>query len=67
MTKKTPTIPDLREIAKRRLERLQLLSPEEFEKEIEEARKQGYKVLALGPVHYWIRDYSLILEDGVKE
>ena len=62
MARKPP--PELRDLAKRRLQRLLEPSPEEFAREVEEARRQGYKFLALGPVHYWIRDYSLIPEDG---
>jgi hypothetical protein len=65
MPKKPP--PELRELAKQRLQRLQVPSPEEFAKEVEESRRQGYKVLALGPVHYWIQDYSLKPGDSEKE
>ncbi len=65
MARKPP--PELRDLAKRRLQRLLEPSPEALEAEIEEARRQGYKVLVLGAVHYWIEDYSLIPEDGEKE
>ncbi len=51
--------PELRELAKQRLHRLQEPSPEELEKEVEEARLQGYKVIALPGLRIWIEDYSL--------
>jgi hypothetical protein len=36
-------------------------------KRSEEARQQGYKVIRAGPVHYWIRNYSLDPEGDEKE
>jgi hypothetical protein len=51
--------PELRELAKQRLQRLREPSPEELEKEIEEARLQGYKVIALPGLRIWIEDYSV--------
>jgi len=52
--------PNLRELARRRLLRLNELSPEEWAKEVEEVRKQGYKLMALPDgLRIWLRDYSL--------
>jgi DNA-binding IclR family transcriptional regulator len=51
--------PELRELAKQRLQRLQEPSPEELENEVEEARQQGYKLIAVPGLRILIRDYSL--------
>jgi hypothetical protein len=56
---KKPFIPALRELAKQRLQQLTELSPEELEKEIEEARRQGYKLICVPGLRIRIRDYSL--------
>jgi hypothetical protein len=47
MARKPP--PELRELAKQRLQRLGEPSPEELEKEVEEARKAGLQGPRLGP------------------
>jgi hypothetical protein len=52
----------LRELAKRRLQ-LTELSPEELEKEIEEARLEGYQLICLPGLRIRIRDYSLKPDD----
>jgi DNA-binding IclR family transcriptional regulator len=52
-------IPELRDLAKRRLERLQQPSPAEIAKEIEEARRDGYMLIRVPGVRIKIRDYSL--------
>ena len=54
-----PGRPTLRELAKRRLQRLLEPNPEELKKEIEEARQQGYKLICVPGVRIRIRDYSL--------
>jgi hypothetical protein len=56
---KKPFIPALRELAKQRLQQLTELSPEELEKEIEEARREGYKLICFPGLRIRIRDYSL--------
>jgi hypothetical protein len=55
--------PGMRELAKRRLQRLLEPSPEELEKEIEEARRQGYKLICVPGLRIRIRDYSLKPDD----
>ena len=65
MARKPP--PELRDLAKRRLQRLLEHSPEEVEAEIEAARKEGYKLICLPGLRIKIRDYSLMPEDGEKE
>jgi hypothetical protein len=60
---KKPGIVDLRELAKRRLQRLLEPSPEELEKEIEEARREGYKLICFPGLRIRIRDYSLKPDD----
>ena len=49
-------LPQLRDLARQRL-----LEPSsgQLEKEIEEARKEGYKLIALPGVRIMIRDYKL--------
>ena len=49
----------LGDLAKRRLQRLQEPSPEDLEKEIEEARREGYRLLAIGPLRILLRDYTV--------
>ena len=56
---KKPGIADLRELAKRRLQRLDEETPEQLQAEIEQARKEGYKLICLPGLHIRIRDYSL--------
>jgi len=51
--------PELRDLAKRRLQRLLEPSPEALEAEIEEARKEGCKLICLPGLRIKIRDYSL--------
>ena len=51
--------PNLRVLARRRLDRLNEPDPEELKREVEEARKQGYKLVAAPGVRIFIRDYSL--------
>jgi hypothetical protein len=60
---KKPFIPALRELAKQRLQQLTELSPEELEKEIEEARRQGYQLICVHGLRIRIRDYSLKPDD----
>jgi hypothetical protein len=49
----------LREAARQRLDRLSEVTPERLAAEIEEARKEGYKLVGLPGPRVWIRDYSL--------
>ncbi len=49
----------LAELARRRLQKLNEASPEELEAAIEQARKEGYKLICLPGLHIRIRDYSL--------
>ena len=58
-----PGHPALRELAKRRLQRLLERSPEEIGKEIEEARREGYKLICVPGLRIRIRDYSLKPDD----
>jgi len=61
MARKPP--PELRDLAKRRLQRLLEPSPEALEAEIEEARKEGCKLICLPGLRIKIRDYSLKPDD----
>ena len=58
-----PGLPALRELAKRRLQRLMDLSPEELEKEAEAARLEGYQLICVPGLRIRIRDYSLKPDD----
>ena len=60
---KKPFIPALREIAKQRLQRLLELSPEELEKETEQAQREGYRLICVPGLRIRIRDYSLKPDD----
>jgi hypothetical protein len=60
---KKPFIPALREITKQRLQRLLELTPEEPEKEIEAARREGYRLICVPRLRIRIRDYSLKADD----
>jgi hypothetical protein len=53
----------LRELALRRLQRLLEPSPEEIEKEIEEARREGCQLICVPGLRIRIRDYSLRADD----
>jgi len=53
------TLAGLAELARRRLEKLNQSSPEELEAEIEQARKEGYKLICLPGLRIRFRDYSL--------
>ena len=53
----------LRELAKRRLQRVLEPDPEELEREIEEARREGYKLICAPGLRVWVRDYSLKSDD----
>lgn len=49
----------LREAARQRLEHLNEVTPEQLQAEIEQARKEGYKLICLPGFRIRIRDYSL--------
>jgi len=53
------------EVAMRRLERLDEVTPEQLAAQIEEARKEGYKLICLPGLRIRIRDYSLKPPDPV--
>jgi hypothetical protein len=57
----------MRELAKRRLQQLTEPSPEELEKEIAEARREGYQLICVPGLRIRIRDYSLKAEDDPSE
>ena len=56
---KKPLPTYLREVAKRRLQRLAEPTPEQIEKEVEQARREGYRIVRGPGVSIWIQDYSL--------
>ena len=53
MARKPP--PELRDLAKRRLQRLLQPSPEALEAEIEQARNEGYKLICVQGLRIRIR------------
>jgi hypothetical protein len=55
----------LAELARRRLRKLNETSPEELEAEVEQARKEGYKLIWLPGLRIRIRDYSLKPPDSM--
>ena len=59
---KRPLPTYLREVAKRRLQRLAEPTPEQAEKEDEQARREGCKVVRVPGLSIWIQDYSLARE-----
>lgn len=57
-------VPTLRECARRRLRDPDALDPEEWAKEVEEARKRGFRLVRLPGLTVSIRDDSLLPANG---
>jgi hypothetical protein len=57
-------MPTMRELVQRRLKDTDILDPEEWAKEVEEARKRGRRLVRLPGLTVSIRDYSLLPPDG---
>ena len=49
----------LRDLARARLDRLENVSPEQWAREVEEARKRGCRLVRVPGLTVEIRDYSL--------
>jgi hypothetical protein len=57
----------LRDAARQRLQRLNEVTPEQLEAEVEQARKEGYKLICLLGLRIRFRDYSLKGTDSGAE
>jgi hypothetical protein len=54
--------PTLRDRARRRLDRPEVANPEEWAKEVDDARRRGFRLVRLRVLIVSIRDYSLVPE-----